>query len=124
VIGHQNFCWWNRNLPDGKRYYFVTIAYGQNFDCCYFHFLLNSNICSYRKANTRLRKMGRPELEDVTSTRLTLRPEIEKEIECIITRCGFRRVLTKSTMDEKVAKDDDAITSWNRSLRLYERFEQ
>ena len=45
--------------------------------------------------------MGRPELEDVTSTRLTLRAEIEKEIESIIIQCGFRRIVTKSTINEK-----------------------
>lgn len=90
--------------------------------------LLKCTLFSYRKVNTRLRKIGRPELEDVTSTRLTLRPEIEKEIECIIIRCGFRRVVTKSSTKEKeVTEDgeaafpDDAITSWNRSLRLNER---
>ena len=89
---------------------------------------LKCTLSSYRKANTRLRKMGRPELEDVTSTRLALRPEIEKEIECIIIRCGFRRVVMKSNTKEKEVRDDsvapvldDAITSWNRSLRLYER---
>jgi len=76
--------------------------------------------------------MGRPELEDVTSTRLTLRAEIEKEIESIIIQCGFRRIVTKSTINEKEVNDGDcegvvvtdAITSWNRSLRLYERVEQ
>lgn len=74
--------------------------------------------------------MNRPELDDVTSTRLTLRQEVEKEIECIIIRCGFRRILPKCTTDKKEVKDDgesdkfrvhDAITLWNRSLRLYER---
>lgn len=72
----------------------------------------------------------------MTSTRLTLRAEIEKEIESIIIQCGFRRVVTKSTMDKKEVIDgggdgdgegvavSDAITSWNRSLRLYERVEQ
>lgn len=64
--------------------------------------------------------MNRPELDDVTSNRLTMRPEIEKEIECIILRCGFRRIVPKCTADKKEVKDD-AITSWNRSLRLYER---
>ena len=84
---------------------------------------------SYRKANTRLRKMGRPELNGVTSSRLKMRPEIEQEIEKVILRCGFRRVtsdvITKECNDAKAKRNgsegNDAVTSWNRSLCLYER---
>lgn len=87
------------------------------------------SLFSYRKANIRLRKMGLPELDDVTSARLKLRPAIEEEIEKIIEQCGFQRVQVKpptdaqtyevkeSTGDEK----SEATTSWNRTLHLYER---
>lgn len=92
-------------------------------------------ICSYRKANTRLRKMGRPELDDVTASRLTMRPDIEKEIESVISKCGFRRVTLEEVNKNEVdkgegdsnttngsgKKQEDAITSWNRSIHLYER---
>jgi len=89
---------------------------------------------SYRKANTRLRKMGRQELDDVTPTRLKMRLDIESAIEQVVIGCGFRRVSldeisgTKtSTNDDDKTIDDDktkkgaATTAWNRSLQLYER---
>ena len=82
----------------------------------------------YRKANARLRKMGRPELEDVTSARLKMRQDIESEIEGVITRCGFRRVyVTESQTCEAegggstTAQRQEAVTAWNRQLHLYER---
>eukprot|EP00571_Detonula_confervacea_P014587 CAMPEP_0172309012 /NCGR_PEP_ID=MMETSP1058-20130122/9434_1 /TAXON_ID=83371 /ORGANISM="Detonula confervacea, Strain CCMP 353" /LENGTH=117 /DNA_ID=CAMNT_0013021559 /DNA_START=46 /DNA_END=399 /DNA_ORIENTATION=- len=78
----------------------------------------------YRKANKRLRKMGRPEINDVTSSRLKMRLDIEKGIESVAIRCGFRRV----TLDEMNGEErtdskanTDAVTSWNRSLFLFER---
>jgi hypothetical protein len=73
--------------------------------------------------------MGLPELDDVTSARLKLRPAIEEAIEKIIEQCGFKKVqvkpptdaqtseATESTGDEK----SEATTSWNRTLHLYER---
>lgn len=85
--------------------------------------------------------MGRPELDDVTSSRLAMRPDIDEEIGSVIANCGFRRV-TLEEMNEAEASDkgeggdsntrndsgdkgrkkqDDAVTSWNRSLHLYER---
>ena len=87
---------------------------------------------SYRKANTRLRKMGRQELDDVTPTRLKMRLDIESAIEQVVVGCGFRRISldeisgTKtSTNDDDKTTDDgkkkDATTAWNRSLQLYER---
>ena len=90
---------------------------------------------SYRKANTRLRKMGRPELRDVSSGRLKMRDEIEAEIGNVILGCGFRRVVPSSNDtgggggrsigrvidDDAEVEVEDAITSWNRSLHLYER---
>eukprot|EP00581_Thalassiosira_minuscula_P015021 CAMPEP_0183732884 /NCGR_PEP_ID=MMETSP0737-20130205/39614_1 /TAXON_ID=385413 /ORGANISM="Thalassiosira miniscula, Strain CCMP1093" /LENGTH=367 /DNA_ID=CAMNT_0025966013 /DNA_START=34 /DNA_END=1134 /DNA_ORIENTATION=- len=63
----------------------------------------------YRKANMRLRKMGRTELNDVTSSRLKMRPEIEQEIEKVILGCGFRRVALSEMNDDK---KQDAVTSW------------
>lgn len=69
---------------------------------------------SYRKANARLRKMGRPEL-DVTHSRLSMRPEIEREIDAVVRRCGFRRVVLDGDGGA------EALTAWNRSLRLYEK---
>ncbi|KAL7543562.1 hypothetical protein ACHAXR_012871 [Thalassiosira sp. AJA248-18] len=78
----------------------------------------------YRKANIRLRKMGRPELDDVTSSRLKMRPDIERDIETVITHCGFRRVsfgeVTGGTCSGNKDKQD-AVTTWNRTLHLYER---
>lgn len=72
--------------------------------------------------------MGRPELDDVTSSRLKMRPEIEKEIQNIITGSGFRLVPLneinnhgdgQSELDCNTKKE--AVTSWNRTLHLYER---
>jgi len=84
----------------------------------------------YRKANTRLRKMGRPELDDITSNRLKMRPDIEAEIEKVIIRCGFRKVskddvasCMPSTRIRSVEEKEAAITAWNRSLHLYERID-
>ena len=69
--------------------------------------------------------MGRPELDDVTSSRLKLRPDIDKEIEAIISGCGFQRLQLGPTSEEKGLDTKhpsvDAVTSWNRSLHLYER---
>ena len=67
--------------------------------------------------------MGRQEIKDVTSSRLQMRPDIEKQIESVVTRCGFRKVeldeMTKGSSDDK--ERHDAITSWKRTLHLYER---
>ena len=69
--------------------------------------------------------MGRPELDDVTSLRLKMRENIENEIESVVLRCGFRRVVPSlGTNGMKRANDSEAhvaVTSWNRSLHLYER---
>ena len=71
--------------------------------------------------------MGRPELDDVTSSRLKMRPDIEEEIDKVIIRCGFRHVtLDELLNDEKCPGDIDKkrnahTTSWNRTLHLYER---
>ena len=71
--------------------------------------------------------MGRPELDDVTSSRLKMRPDIGEEIEKVIIRCGFRRVTLGELLNDKCAgngrekKRDAVTTSWNRTLHLYER---
>lgn len=78
--------------------------------------------------------MGRPELNDVTSSRLAMRPDIEKSIEMIMVECGFRKVTLEEMMmttnghagdgdDKREKKREElaAVTSWNRSLDLYER---
>lgn len=57
--------------------------------------------------------MGRPEM-DVSSDRLKLRPNIEKEIDAILSSCGFAMVSLPSTTEK---------TQWNRTLELYERKE-
>lgn len=66
---------------------------------------------SYRKAQKRLRKLGRPEI-DISSDRLKLRPNIEKEIDQILQSNGFEKVSCCSPNDR---------TEWNRSIELYER---
>ncbi|KAI2489494.1 Bicoid-interacting protein 3 (Bin3) [Fragilaria crotonensis] len=63
----------------------------------------------YRNAMIRLRKMGRPEL-DVSSDRLKWRLTLDDEIEKTLNNCLFQRVLT-----------DKELTSWNRSIHLYEK---
>ena len=74
--------------------------------------------------------MGRPELNDVTSTRLKLRPDIEREIEKIIINAGFQRIpfdpiLSNELISQARGPDRNdivgAVTSWNRTLHLYER---
>ena len=79
--------------------------------CCQLH--------SYRKANARLRKLKRPEI-DVSSERLKMRAGIEIEIDKVVTGCGFRRVKLN---DEGGEQGDDLRTAWNRTLKLYERVE-
>jgi SAM-dependent methyltransferase len=64
----------------------------------------------YRKAMTRLRKIGRPEL-NVSSDRLKLRPNVEEEIDAILQWAGF----------DRVAFSNQEKTEWNRTLELYER---
>ena len=63
----------------------------------------------YRNAMIRLRKMGRPELE-VSSDRLKWRLTLDDKIEKTLNNCSFQRVLT-----------DKELTSWNRSIHLYEK---
>lgn len=65
----------------------------------------------YRNAVIRLRKMGRPELE-VSSDRLKWRLKLDAEIEKTLKACSFQRVLTGKE-----------LTSWNRSIHLYEKKE-
>ena len=74
----------------------------------------------YRKANVRLRKMKRPEI-DVTAERLKMRTDIEDEIEKVVRGCGFRRVKLDVEDEEQ---GDDLRTAWNRTLQLYERTEK
>ena len=75
-----------------------------------------SLLLSYRKANVRLRKMGRPEI-DVSSSTLKMRNDIENEVEKVVTRCGFRRV--KLELEDGGENSDR--TAWNRTLQLYRR---
>ncbi|KAL9183389.1 hypothetical protein ACHAXT_005176 [Thalassiosira profunda] len=83
---------------------------------------------SYRKANVRLRKMGRPELDDVSSSRLKMRPDIEKEIENIVLGCGFRRVALDELEGERnesvEGETQRDVTKWNRTVHLYERISE
>ena len=71
----------------------------------------------YRVAQSRLRKLERPNVFDVSKDRLNMRPKIEQEIEAVLVSCGFRRVEGLGGLS------DDERTSWNRSIRLYERVE-
>ena len=72
--------------------------------------------------------MGRPELDDVSSSRLKMRPDIEKEIENAVVGCGFRRV----ALDELEGEKDESVegetqrdvTKWNRTVHLYERISE
>jgi hypothetical protein len=80
------------------------------------HFILIESQPSrcYRAAKMRQRRMNLTEM-DVSPQRLTMRLNIEEEIENILKIDGFDRV-----------KDDgmttvDSNTSWNRKLRLYAR---
>lgn len=67
----------------------------------------------YLNAKMRLRKLGQPDDLDVSCERLTLRANIEDEINKIVTAESFRRVEFDDSADEK--------TKWKRSLQLYER---
>lgn len=70
----------------------------------------------------RLRKMGQPEF-DVSSERLTLRPNIEDEIDKIMQEHSFRRVVDPccGCADAEGPPIQIERTAWNRSLWLYER---
>jgi len=70
--------------------------------------------------------MGLQELSNVTSASLKLRQAIEEEIERIVLEEGFHPVHVDVKSGTFKQKDDavnkaDIITSWNRSLQLYER---
>ncbi len=69
--------------------------------------------------------MNRPELDDVSSSRLKMRPDVELEVEKVVTGCGFRRVSLDELGCAKPSSNDEetkqAVTSWNRTLHLYER---
>ena len=76
----------------------------------------------YGRANTRLRKMDRPELDLVTSQSLTMRGNIEEEVEKIILACGFRRVTAAEEDKERYTGTSDANrTAWKRQIQLYVR---
>ena len=76
----------------------------------------------YGRANTRLRKMDRPELYSVTSQSLTMRGNIEEEVEKIILACGFRRVDAAEEKKERNTGTSDAKrTAWKRQIQLYVR---
>ena len=76
----------------------------------------------YGRANTRLRKMDRPELDSVTSQELSMRGNIEEEIEKSILACGFIRVTTVEEDKERRAGTSDANrTAWKRQIQLYVR---
>lgn len=81
--------------------------------CCFAMLKLKDTaflLCSYHKAQKRLRQMGRPEI-DVSIERLKLRQNIEDEIKNFLWQRGFQRV--SLSMNKK--------TEWNRELQLYER---
>lgn len=125
MVGQRSFFWWSHNHLLGKYCGYYYNHRRISADLRYLCYSIFSLHVSYRKANTRLRKMGRPELDDVTSSRLKLRPDIDKEIEAIISGCGFQRLQLGPTSEEKGLGtkhvSTDAVTSWNRSLHLYER---
>ena len=82
----------------------------------------------YGRANTRLRKMNRPELDSINSQSLSMRGNIEEEVEKIILECGFRRL----TSEEKGGRDEvnnggdkerAKRTAWKRLIQLYVRDE-
>mmetsp|Transcript_16168 Transcript_16168/g.46435 ORF Transcript_16168/g.46435 Transcript_16168/m.46435 type:complete len:326 (-) Transcript_16168:1219-2196(-) len=82
----------------------------------------------YGKANTRLRKMNRPELDLVTSQSLSMRGNIEEEVEKIILACGFRRLTSEEKEgSDKVnsgsdhAKQAAKRTAWKRLIQVYVR---
>ena len=98
----------------------------------------------YRHANVRLRKMERPELDNVSSQSLNMRSNVEREIDEVICQCGFTRV--QDCGDNEIGSGSDCHnsgrytdeatrgrdnsdgriraakrTSWNRALHLYVR---
>ena len=77
----------------------------------------------YGRANTRLRKMDRPELDSVTSQELSMRGNIEEEVEKIILTCGFRRVTAAEEDNERSSGsgDEHKRTAWKRQIQLYVR---
>ena len=74
----------------------------------------------YGRANTRLRKMNRPELDSVTSQSLGMRGNIEEEVQKIILACGFRRVIAEEANGEG-STTDAKRTAWKRQIQLYIR---
>lgn len=83
----------------------------------------------YGRANTRLRKMNRPELDSVMAQSLRMRGNIEEEVEKIILECGFRRLTSeeKGESDEVSSggdKERAKRTAWKRLIQLYVRDEQ
>jgi len=89
---------------------------------------------SYRKVNTRLRKMDRPEVDGIS--KLQYRHSIDEVIDEIVTACGFRRInslqnITNKSTDESSGGDtqyglrngneDTSSLEWNRRMRLYQR---
>ena len=66
--------------------------------------------------------MDRPELDSVTSQSLTMRGNIEEEVEKIILACGFRRVDAAEEKKERNTGTSDAKrTAWKRQIQLYVR---
>ena len=75
----------------------------------------------YGRANSRLRKMDRPELDSVSSQTLTMRGNIEDEVEKVILACGFRRVTAEEENKEGSISSDVKRTAWKRQIQLYVR---
>jgi hypothetical protein len=80
--------------------------------------IFSSPANSYRKVNERLRKQLRP---DVNLSGLTMRSNIENEIEQIVLDRGFRRVHISADGDLTDDNYETTSTSWQRSIRLHER---
>jgi Bicoid-interacting protein 3 (Bin3). len=71
----------------------------------------------YGRVNVRLRKMNRPE-EDISTTRLKIRSNIEAEIDRILCECNFTRV------DVNQGRSSEIVSKWKRNLQLYRRMDR
>ena len=120
----ERACGWTKTFlliePQPSGWYVSMLDYFFASDVMFTYLVGDFIYNSYRKANTRLRKLGLSELEDVSSARLKLRPTIEDEIDKFILGQGFRRVRAEPLTSE-TDKEIETTTAWKRTLHLYER---
>ena len=69
---------------------------------------------SYRHINKRLRKMNRPSME--FHSNLSIRANIETEMDTIICQCGFEKVNFQDQF-----KSGQKRKAWDRKILLYQR---